>query len=91
MGLLGERWTLLIIRELIIGSTRFSEFQRGLAHIPRTLLTRRLASLEQEGLIVKRRILGQRGYECYTTDACQALQPVLEELRRRVCAWPGMQ
>lgn len=41
-----ERWTPLIIRELLMGSSRFSELEIGMAHIPRSLLTQRLRSLE---------------------------------------------
>ena len=40
--LLGERWTLLIIRELVLGTTRFNDFQRALSQISPTLLTKRL-------------------------------------------------
>jgi DNA-binding HxlR family transcriptional regulator len=41
-----ERWTPLILRELLAGSHRFSELQRGLPGIPRALLTQRLGSLQ---------------------------------------------
>ena len=43
---LGERWTLLIIRELILGSTRFNELQRTLSQISPSLLTKRLVQLQ---------------------------------------------
>jgi DNA-binding HxlR family transcriptional regulator len=46
METLGEKWTLLIVRELLLGGTRFTELQRGLTHISPTLLTKRLATLE---------------------------------------------
>jgi len=39
---LGERWTILIIRELLLGTTRFTDFQRALSQISPTLLTKRL-------------------------------------------------
>ena len=54
--ILGEKWTLLIIRELLMGSTRFSELQRGLSSISPALLTRRLVFLEQNNLIFKKKI-----------------------------------
>lgn len=75
--ILGEKWTILIVRELIMGARRFSEFQRGLGDISPALLTARLKSLEESGLAVKRRIPGQRGFEYYPTEACQALLPTL--------------
>ncbi len=44
-----ERWTPLIIRELLMGSRKFSELEIGMAHIPRSLLTQRLRALEDAG------------------------------------------
>src|SRR6266540_56092 len=49
-----ERWTPLILRELLAGSHRFSELQRGLPRIPRALLAQRLGSLQRAGLIERR-------------------------------------
>ncbi len=59
--ILGEKWTILIIRELIMGATRFNEFQRGLTLISPTLLSRRLESLADHGLILKKKIPVQNG------------------------------
>ena len=47
---LATRWTPLIVRELLNGSIRFSELQRGLPRISRNLLVQRLATLEQAGI-----------------------------------------
>ena len=80
MDVLGEKWTLLLIRELLCGFTRFNEFQRGLNQMSPTLLTKRLVSLEKQGLIVKRKIHGQRGYEYFPTEACRELLPMLEQV-----------
>ena len=74
---LGERWSVLIVRELLMGGRRFNELQRGLGDISPALLTARLKSFEAEGLVVRRRISGQRGYEYYPTPACEALLPVV--------------
>ena len=52
---LGERWTLLIVRELLLGSTRFNELQRALSHMSPSLLTKRLEELRQADLIFKKR------------------------------------
>ena len=78
--ILGEKWTFLIIRELIMGGRRFNEIQRGLGDISPALLTSRLKSLEQQGMVVRRRGSGERQYEYYPTEACQALLPVLKGL-----------
>jgi DNA-binding HxlR family transcriptional regulator len=66
LELIGERWALLIIRDLLIGPKRFSEIQRGLPGIPTNILTARLNELEDSGL-VRRRVLARPakgvGYE----------------------------
>lgn len=80
MEILGEKWTLLIVRELIMGSTRFNDFQHSLTQLSPTLLTKRLNSLEDQGLLIKRRIPGQRGHEYLPTEACKELMPLLEQI-----------
>ena len=49
----GERWTLLIVREMLTGGRRFNEIARGLPGLSRALLTRRLRQLEAAGLVVR--------------------------------------
>lgn len=78
--LLGEKWTLLIIRELLMGSTRFNEFQRGLSMISPAILSKRLVSLEETGLLYRRKIPGQRGYEYFATEPAKQLLPILLQL-----------
>lgn len=78
--ILGEKWTFLIIRELVMGGRRFNELQRGLGDISPALLTARLKSLEEQGLIARRRVPGQRGYDYWPTQACTELAPVLVAL-----------
>lgn len=78
--IIGEKWTLLIIRELLMGGRRFSELQRGLGTISPTLLTRRLVHLEDRGMIIKRRISGQKGFEYLPTESCRMLLPILLSL-----------
>ncbi len=85
--ILGERWTILIIRELLMGGRRFSELQRGLGDISPALLTARLKSFEEKGLIVRRRINGQRGYEYYPTTACEELKPIMLALGEWGLCW----
>src|SRR3989337_1838072 len=57
-----ERWTPLILRELLNGSHRFSELQLGLPRISRNLLTQRLASLVGAGVIERRPAERGRGF-----------------------------
>jgi DNA-binding HxlR family transcriptional regulator len=55
LDLLGERWTLLIVRELLSGSSRFGEVQRGIPRISRTMLSARFRELADAGVIERRR------------------------------------
>jgi len=85
--IIGEKWTILIIRELLMGGSRFNELQRGLSLISPTLLTRRLDSLVEHGLIVKKRIPGQRGFQYLPTDSCRELLPVIRSLAEWGMCW----
>jgi DNA-binding HxlR family transcriptional regulator len=78
--IIGEKWTVLIIRELLMGGTRFNELQRGLSLISPTLLSKRLDSLVEHGLVMKKKIPGQKGYEYLATESCQQLLPVIRSL-----------
>ncbi|NKB29180.1 MAG: transcriptional regulator [Rhodobacteraceae bacterium] len=78
--ILGEPWSILIVRELLLGSNRFSTLQRGLPRISPTVLTTRLKALEAGGVIVKRKLTGQRGHEYRLTAAGKELSSVVEAL-----------
>jgi len=75
--ILGEKWTLLIIRELLLGATRFNQIQRGMSKISPTILNKRLNTLRKQGLIVQKRIPEQRGYEYQLTEAGRELYPIV--------------
>lgn len=76
--LLCERWTLIIVRELVAGSTRFNQLKRGMPLISPTLLSARLKRLEQAGVI---NIAGDKGDYTYSlTSAGMELRPVIELL-----------
>ena len=78
--IIGEKWTVLIIREALMGSRRYSEFQRGLSLISPTMLAKRLDSLVGHGLLMKKKIPAQRGYEYFPTASCQELLPTIRTL-----------
>ncbi len=78
--ILGEKWTLLIVRELLMGGSRFSELQRGLSLISPTMLSKRLDTLEQHGLLLKKKIPNQKGYEYFPTKSCSELLPIIKTL-----------
>ena len=75
--ILGEKWTLLIVRELLLGATRFNQIQRALSKISPTILNKRLDTLRKHGLIVHKRIPEQRGYEYQLTEAGRELYPIV--------------
>lgn len=85
--ILGEKWTILIIRELLMGGTRFNELQRGLTLISPTLLSKRLESLAEHGLVLKKKIPGQKGYEYFATESCQELLPIIISLGEWGMRW----
>src|SRR5881396_2411618 len=84
-----ERWTPLILRELLNGSHRFSELQLGLPRISRNLLTQRLASLASAGVIERRPAKRGRGFGYHLTSAGEELRPVVEALGAWGYRWGG--
>lgn len=80
LEVLGERWTLLIVRELLMDGSRFNELQRGLSQISPTILTKRLNDLTDTGIVVRKKIPGQRGYEYFLTAMGQELLPVVKSI-----------
>jgi DNA-binding HxlR family transcriptional regulator len=81
--LLGERWTLLIGRELLIGPQRFSDLLRRLPGISSSVLAERLASLEERGLVARREVPPPAPALLYElTESGRSLKPLLYELAR---------
>ena len=78
LELLGERWTLLIVRDLLHDVRHFNELARGLPKLSRGLLAKRLRGLEEAGL-VSRRLKGNQT-EYRLTEAGEATRPVVESL-----------
>lgn len=83
--LLTERWTPLVVRELLCGSTRFSELQRGLPRMSTALLDARLKRLHFAGIIERREEGGRPVYAL--TPAGRALLPVIEAMGVWAQAW----
>jgi DNA-binding HxlR family transcriptional regulator/putative sterol carrier protein len=86
-SVLCERWTLQIIREMMLGATRFSEFQKYLPKISPSLLNARLKMLTDHEIIVRRRIPEKRGYEYQLAPAGKALAPVVMEIGKWGMRW----
>ena len=85
--IIGEKWTLLIIRELLMGGVRFNELHRGLSLISPTILSKRLETLSKHGLVLKKKIPGQRGYEYFPTQSCKELLPIIRSLGDWGMSW----
>lgn len=75
-----ERWTPIILRELLAGSHRFNQIQRGIPLISRPLLAQRLRDLEMAGVIVSTPVPTGRGREYRLTDAGMEFRAVIEGL-----------
>lgn len=82
-----DRWTPLILRELVIGSTRFNDIERGLPGISRTLLSKRLQHLERKGVVVRVPRDDGRGSDYRLTPAGQALERVLDAMGEWAVEW----
>jgi len=87
MELLDERWTMLVVRELVAGSTRFNELRRGVPRMNPTLLSRRLQQLVRAGLVERRADGTDVRY--VLTDAGRELQAVVEALGTWGIRWIG--
>jgi DNA-binding HxlR family transcriptional regulator len=87
MEVLDERWTLLVVRELLAGSTRFNELRRGNPKMSPALLSKRLRSLERAGVIRRDEVDGRTSY--HLTDCGMELKPVVEGLGAWGIRWIG--
>ena len=87
MELLDERWTLLVVRELVAGSRHFNELRRGLPRISPTLLSKRLQHLVAAGVVERRP--GERDVQYVLTPAGQELGPIVQALGAWGVRWVG--
>jgi DNA-binding HxlR family transcriptional regulator len=78
LDLVGERWALLVVRELLLGPKRFTDLRTGLPHLSPDVLSQRLRELEQAGIVRRRKLpppTGARVYEL--TEWGRELEPVV--------------
>jgi DNA-binding HxlR family transcriptional regulator len=79
--ILGARWMLVLLRELVVGSTRFNELRRGLPRMSPALLSKRLKELESAKLVRRVPVRGEPGtFEYQLTEAGRELKPVIEAI-----------
>ena len=89
--ILTERWTPLVLRELICGSTRFNDLRRGVPLMSSSLLSQRLKFLEREGVIERRPARSGRGFEYHLTDAGRELEPLIMGMGEWGARWARSQ
>ncbi len=77
--ILCTRWTVVLLREMLAGSTRFNDLRRGLPRMSPALLSQRLKELEQAQVVTREKVDGEPGvFEYHLTKAGQELKPLIE-------------
>ncbi|RVT94437.1 winged helix-turn-helix transcriptional regulator [Sphingomonas crocodyli] len=90
LDLVGDRWALLVVRELMFGPRRFSDLRGGLPGISANVLTQRLEGLEASGVVTKRKLPPPINAQVYElTDWGYEAKPILEILGRWAARSPG--
>ena len=90
LDLVGDRWALLVVRELMFGPKRFGAIRQRLPGIATNMLTRRLTDLETAGVLVRREMPPPASVTVYElTHAGLGLGPVIRELCRWAVTVPG--
>jgi DNA-binding HxlR family transcriptional regulator len=84
---LGDRWTLLIVREMLGGASGFNELQRGLPGISRSVLTDRMRALERAEVVERRTGPEGRTLEYRLTPAGRDLEPVVQAIGEWGATW----
>ena len=83
LDLVGERWALLVVRELVLGPKRFTDLRAGLPHVSSEVLAQRLRELESAGVLARRTLRPPNAVRVYElTPWGQELEPVLLALGR---------
>src|SRR5882724_9674006 len=83
LDLVGERWALLVVRELVLGPKRFTDLRAGLPNLSPDVLAQRLRELERAGVALRRKLPPPAGSWVYElTDWGRELEPVVLALGR---------
>jgi len=81
LDLVGERWALLVVRELLLGPKRFTDLRRGLPNASPNILAERLRELEQSGVVHRRKLPPPAAAQVYElTEWGRELEPVVTRL-----------
>jgi len=87
LDLFGDRWTLLVIRDLFLGRTRFKDFTASPEGIPTNILSDRLERLSESGLISRVPLEGGKRFAYELTEKGRALKPVLVAMKEWGLRW----
>lgn len=88
LDILGDRWTLLVIRDLLLGKARFKDFLASPEGIPTNILTERLKRLLEHGVVCQVRDAGGSRHLAYAlTEKGKALLPVVRAMKDWGLAW----
>ena len=85
--MIGDKWILLLMRELFMGANRYNEFQRALPRISPTVLSKRLKQMEEDGLIIKKTIAGEKATEYRLTKCGRELAPLVNYMSKWGLRW----
>jgi DNA-binding HxlR family transcriptional regulator len=85
--ILAERWSLLIVRNLLLGATTFTDLAKGVPYMSRSMLIKRLRELEHNGVIVATPKSNGQGSTYALTDAGRDLTGVVEDLAAWAERW----
>ena len=88
--ILCSRWTIVLMRELIAGSTRFNDLRRGVPKMSPSLLSQRLKDLEHHGIVERRPVKSEKGvFEYHLTRAGQDVRAIVEAMGFWGQKWVG--
>ena len=85
--MIGDKWTLLLMRELFMGANRYNAFQRALPRISPTVLSKRLKQMEEDGLVIKKTIAGEKATEYRLTKCGRELAPLINYMSKWGLRW----
>ena len=90
LELIGERWALLVLRELMLGARRFSDLRADLPGISANVLTQRLSELEERGLVRRRKLPPPASVQVYeATEWGLEAEPIVQSLGRWAARSPA--
>ncbi|MFT3965552.1 MAG: helix-turn-helix domain-containing protein, partial [Sphingobium sp.] len=90
MDLIGDRWALAIVRELMLGPRRFGDLRADLPGLSANVLTQRLAELEANAIVARRKLPPPANVQVYElTEWGYEAEPIIQELGRWAARSPG--